>query len=571
MGEYLPTHDFGKKCKRLHNHFGGIMKKKQFSKIRMHELLPYIIFVLFIVLLMNVGMLCVIHTFTVKEEFREEMNLERYEVGGAELNGERVRGWPEFLAAIKLRQHNYEEGMYWMVFVVNLLAILGGAALLAWQLVRYVVPAENMIDYMQAGSDVYHRDLSYEIIGSLEDYKACKLRLEQMESVAQTEFIGKLLNAEFKSEGCIRAEAENVGLEVYGYQYLVLFAGIFNNVSDEDVDAATIYESAVVLDYLKLKMDWGEHLPNIWFRKISYKRMIIVLQLQNPFHMEVLRELQEEFLRIHGVNLFWGVGRLCEDPLYLWKCKEEAHVAINCCDMRNSCVEYTPGLETGMKCYLPGVARNNLVAYIRAGNTSEISKILALLKEENCVRRKLSHSQFVALNARVIRMLGKFQELDNCDMEGIIDGLNEFVLQDDGSHEEYFDRLKSGCMEICAKCNEEKQDKKTELAGEIKSYIDAHYQDSSLSLTRLGVEFNISDSYVSLIFKEYIGIKFSTYVEEIRIRYATELLEGSSLTVREVAERTGYTSEQSFRRAFKKVTGLSPKDAREAMSIRKSS
>ncbi len=567
----MPTYHFGKKCKCLHNHVGGIMKKKQFSKIRMQELLPYIIFVLFTLLLLNVGMLCVIHTFTVREEFRGETKLEKYGADEKELDVEEPMEWPDFLAAVKLRQQYYEVGMYWMVFVVNMLALLGGAALLAWQLLRYVVPAESVIDYMEDGGELHYNNLSYEIIGSLEDYKACKLRLEQMESVAQTEFIDRLLNAEFKSESRIRAEAENVGLEVYGYQYLVLFAGIFNNVSEEDVDAATIYESAVVLDNLKLKMDWGGHLQNIWFRKISYKRMIIVLQLQESFRLEVLRELQEEFLRVHGVNLFWGVGRLCEDPLYLWKCKEEAHVAINCCDMRNSCIEYTPGLEAGVKCYLPGVARNNLVAYIRSGNTGEISKILSLLREENCVRRRLSHSQFVALNGRVIRMLGKFQELENCDIDSIIDGLNEFVLQDEGSHEEYFDRLKTGCMEICAKCNEEKQDKKNELAGEIKSYIDAHYQDSSLSLTRLGVEFNISDSYVSLIFKEYIGIKFSTYVEEIRIQYATELLEGSSLTVREVAERTGYTSEQSFRRAFKKVRGISPKDAREAMNIRKSS
>ena len=125
-------------------------------------------------------------------------------------------------------------------------------------------------------------------------------------------------------------------------------------------------------------------------------------------------------------------------------------------------------------------------------------------------------------------------------------------------------------MALCTKCSEEKQDRKNKLAENIKTYVDEHYQDSSLSLTQLGIAFNISESYVSLIFKEHIGIHFSTYVEEIRIKHGAMLLESSFLTVREIAEQTGYTNEQSFRRAFKKVRGVSPKEAREAVNIRKS-
>lgn len=566
---------FGRKCKLLHR-FGGDMKKKLLSKAMMRELVPYIIFILFSVLLMNGGMLYVLAASVEREQAQGEIKLEKYvqDMGALGHGPEDAREkmeFLEFLDFINLHRQYYKASLYQMMIVVNILVLFAGSSLIAWQLIRYVVPAGNLIGYMDREKEVRYNNLSSEIIGSLEDYKTCKLQLEQMESVVQTEFIEKLSNAEFKSESRIRAEAESVGLEVYGYRYLVIVAGIFNNVSDEDVDATTIYESAVVLDYLKLKMDWEGRLPHVWFRKISYRRMMIVLQLEQQFPMDVLYELREEFLRLHGVGLFWGVGRICEDPLYLWKCKEEAYIAINCCDMEHACIEYTPDLEVGVKCYLPMVARNNLLAYIRSGNTTEIDKIIALLKDENCIKRRLSHNQFVALNSRIIRMLGKLQEQDKCNTEVMTDELNEFVLQDDGRHEEYFDRLKAGCMMLCTKCNEEKQDKKNKLAGEIKTYVDGHYRDSSLSLTRLGVEFNISDSYVSLIFKECIGINFSTYVEEIRISHASRLLEGSSLTVREIAEQTGYTNEQSFRRAFKKVRGLSPKDAREAVSIRKSS
>ncbi len=234
-------------------------------------------------------------------------------------------------------------------------------------------------------------------------------------------------------------------------------------------------------------------------------------------------------------------------------------------------MEYSPELDAGIKCYFPTVARNNLLAYIRSGNQEETGKIIALLKEENCGRRVLYHNQFIALNGKIIRMFSKFHEQGGYDTEAMTDRLNDFVIRDEGSHEEYFDLLNACCMELCQKCSEEKRDKKNRLAGEIKEFVDKNYQDSSLSLTELGAVFNISDSYVSLIFKECYGINFSTYVEEIRIRRAGRLLEDTALTVREIAEQTGYTSEQSFRRAFKKVRGISPKDAREAGAVRKSS
>ncbi len=524
------------------------MKKKFFNKAVLRELVPYFIFILFLMALMNGGMFYVLIESVEKR---------------ADITGEALESIDQYL-------QYYEASQYRMVLAANILVMLAGGLLLIWQAVRYVAPVRHVIDYMNRGKKIHYGNLSNEIIGSLEDYKVCKLRLEQMESGAQTEFIEKLSNAEFKSESRIRAEAENVGAEAYGYPYLVIMVEISNDVAEEDVDAATIYESAVVLDYLKSKREWGGYLPYVWFKKISYCRMMIVLQQREPFPVEVLHGMRDEFLRRHGVSLFWGVSRICEDPLYLWKGKAEASVAIKCCNAEHACIVYTPELEAGVKCYLPAVARNNLSAYIKSGNTEEITKIIALLKDENCVKRRLSHSQLVNLNSRVIRMLDKLQEQEKCSTEGIIDELNQFVLQNEGSHEEYFHRLKAGCMALCTKCSEEKQDRKNKLAENIKTYVDEHYQDSSLSLTQLGIAFNISESYVSLIFKEHIGIHFSTYVEEIRIKHGAMLLESSSLTVREIAEQTGYTNEQSFRRAFKKVRGVSPKEAREAVNIRKS-
>lgn len=547
--------------------------KKRFTyKAVLRRLLPYIVFVLLSVVLVDVEMVCIISSVAEKERKQGSEELEKYikSVGGLQ-NGEEDFGQEDDLRAFFDLQRQYFESRLYRVFLLtNVLVLLSGGALIAWRFFRYLLPVKEVVRRMNGTEDIRYGNLVDEIMASLEDYKVCKARLAQMESTVEPDFIERLLNAEFKSEGSLRAEAENAGVAIYGYQYVVLVAGIYNNVADEDVDAETIYESTRVLDLLKYKFEREGYPAKAWASKLSYRRMVIVLQLQDPFSVEKLHELGEEFRQKYGVNIFWGVSRPHQDPLYLWKCKEEAYTAMNCCDAGHVCIEYSPGLEDGIRCYIPAVARKNLQAYIKSGNEEETGKIIALLKEENCEKRVLSHNQFIALNGRIIRMLAKFQENDDYNTEAMIDSLNEFIIRDEGSCEEYFDLLNACCMELCRRCSEEKKDKKNRLAGEIKEFVDNNYQNSNLSLTQLGVAFNISDSYVSLIFKECYGINFSTYVEEIRIRHAGRLLEDTDLTIREIAEQTGYTNEQSFRRAFKKVRGISPKDAREGGAIRKS-
>ena len=83
-----------------------------------------------------------------------------------------------------------------------------------------------------------------------------------------------------------------------------------------------------------------------------------------------------------------------------------------------------------------------------------------------------------------------------------------------------------------------------------------------MGLSRVGGEFRMSESYLSTLFKEQSGGKFADYVEKLRIEKACELLQDKNNTVNDVAETVGYNSVQSFRRAFKRVKGVSPKELR---------
>lgn len=98
----------------------------------------------------------------------------------------------------------------------------------------------------------------------------------------------------------------------------------------------------------------------------------------------------------------------------------------------------------------------------------------------------------------------------------------------------------------------------------IMEFMKEHYMDSGLGLAQVGTVFRVSEGYLSSSFKEHAGINFTDYLEGLRIEKACELLMDEKNTVNTISEQVGYNSVHSFRRAFKRVKGISPKEARNS-------
>lgn len=77
----------------------------------------------------------------------------------------------------------------------------------------------------------------------------------------------------------------------------------------------------------------------------------------------------------------------------------------------------------------------------------------------------------------------------------------------------------------------------------------------------------MSRSSFSARFTELVGEAPMQYVTRWRMHLAVDLLSEEGLTVAATAERLGYTSEASFGRAFKRVTGRAPGSVRTPRSL----
>ena len=104
------------------------------------------------------------------------------------------------------------------------------------------------------------------------------------------------------------------------------------------------------------------------------------------------------------------------------------------------------------------------------------------------------------------------------------------------------------------------------LAHDMLEYIHRHYSET-FTLQQYADRLRMNAAYLSAQFSRAVGIPFKTYLTEVRVEKARELLGDSTHSVCDVAYAVGYASENRFRIAFKKVTGLSPKLWRETLRM----
>lgn len=98
------------------------------------------------------------------------------------------------------------------------------------------------------------------------------------------------------------------------------------------------------------------------------------------------------------------------------------------------------------------------------------------------------------------------------------------------------------------------------IAG-ITRYLQEHLEEE-VSLSVLAEQFHLSGQYISQLFKSEIGVNFLTYLTGIRMERAKQLLVSTSLSIVEVAERSGYGDYRVFSKVFKKSEGITPSQYR---------
>ena len=90
----------------------------------------------------------------------------------------------------------------------------------------------------------------------------------------------------------------------------------------------------------------------------------------------------------------------------------------------------------------------------------------------------------------------------------------------------------------------------------IKSIESRIYED--IKVKTIAENIGYSNAYLSNLFKKNMGITIQQYINDKKIEKAIELYEVDKLSFAKIAEKLGYSSLQSFGKAFRRTKGCSP-------------
>lgn len=99
---------------------------------------------------------------------------------------------------------------------------------------------------------------------------------------------------------------------------------------------------------------------------------------------------------------------------------------------------------------------------------------------------------------------------------------------------------------------------------EIIKYIQEHaFED--ISLVSIADTFHIPKTYLSRCFKKHTGSTVVTYINNIRIIKAQQIICEKNISIESAAHIVGYNNRGYFNKVFKKLTGTTPKEYQQLM------
>lgn len=87
-----------------------------------------------------------------------------------------------------------------------------------------------------------------------------------------------------------------------------------------------------------------------------------------------------------------------------------------------------------------------------------------------------------------------------------------------------------------------------------------NFSDPSLSIMTLADMLSYNPKYLSHLFKKTMGISYTEYLRNLRIRFAVSLFNSGLDSIKKVSFLSGYTDPFYFSTVFKKNVGMSPRE-----------
>lgn len=417
---------------------------------------------------------------------------------------------------------------------------------------RYLIFNEELSDRNELKTGNFWRSLN----GFLDSVENLQTTVTKQQMIVQQEILRKLLYGAYDSREELEAElGDKIEAFYREKQYYVAIVNFEDplkvNLSVSKREFQDIVEKHFAANLKRVH----------WLYCISQLSYALIIGGDEELNAQRLKEDFEKmnfyFYKDMPVQIFTGISQPVNKLMQIPNALEEA----------SGISEYARmfGIRVPLlRCDLPSKQENfvfsidmemQLEQAIRTGTAEDVEKLLADIKEYYLNRfQEFSMMRHVLeiLRCTVIRSLEKSKK--EKEAGDILKRVQKAQRPD-----EIFDEIRRAKQYYLGSTKNVEDEETSRIKCMLEEQIKKSYGDAGFNLARLADETGFAERRLYKDFKEYFGVTFSEYLEQLRIRNACACLK-EGMAVKDVAVKVGYSSDYSFRRAFKRVTGIPPSD-----------
>ena len=253
-----------------------------------------------------------------------------------------------------------------------------------------------------------------------------------------------------------------------------------------------------------------------------------------------------------------GIGVATADPRLLQRCRQQSIQALYRQDRHAAICHYEdqPAQSDGESLFLTEEAA--LLEYIQSGNAVQTEQTL-----RRCFAAVPAWMPFETLRNQAFELLLSLNRKSRARLfENLLDGAAEELRRcsDREALEQYMIQTSLGSIRRKDSDDSRWQEDIIEKA---RQYVDACY-NADISLESVAEAIGVSRFYLSRLFKTRLGMNYSAYLTDKRVRMAALLMDTQrELNNRDIAEYVGFRDPDYFGKVFKRTMGCTVSEYRE--------
>ncbi|MFW6308679.1 MAG: response regulator [bacterium] len=303
----------------------------------------------------------------------------------------------------------------------------------------------------------------------------------------------------------------------------------------------------------------------------EYSRVFIaIINYENETIEEIKKiaqTIKKSLNKIYNISLEVGIGSQYKDYNNISKSYREAEEALEYKFFSGDNIVYYGDIAVSKKdsvLVYPFNIEKKILTALKIGDLTRVDKYLekfinSFTEKQNIAPEKVKRNclQLVySIYKKIIEWDISFQvkhKIDHSVEAGIREADSIVLLKEN---------LNNLMKMIAENIKVQKETQNEEDIQKACRYIEKNY-DRELSLKDIASSIPLTKNYFANLFKEKTGRTAMSYLKEVRIRKAKEMLSNSDLKIYEIAEKVGYNNSNYFSKVFKEDTGSSPSDYRK--------